>query len=390
MSDELSSRNTVDSKPSPNKGAGARESEGSVQLDQGTNNTVEHQLQLIGQLIRAKRNGSLTQADFAAAAAAISPGPRSLTGRFGFHLTTSPTTKPTTSPTQAKYVKPKPDVDSKQTEIKADAPVVDRAHTERLNLLGAAAAAVKLALQQLDSLQGGYPLRKQTPVVPTAEEVLVSIGHVFPGQIDAAKARRKMWDALQQVLAALKHQGVPIFLRAGTWLAAMRNHGWPPFDYDNDFAILDIHEDKLRRAKLPKPFTLKVTGGKPGKFGKFKLSPSVAGWPLMDGVMYITNATNDTVVDISRPERFTFAFSDVLNLVDVLFYDGTIPGIRNASGYLKTRYGEQCLTLQLNKCAKGLGELFLKNADKCNWALYKGSVDYPYMIRAPYIVPGSL
>jgi hypothetical protein len=174
------------------------------------------------------------------------------------------------------------------------------------------------------------PAKHQAPaIVPTADEVLVSIGHVFPGQIDAAKARREVWRALQPVLAELKRQGVPIFLRAGTWLAAMRNHGYTPFDYDNDFAILDIHEDKLRRAKLPKPFTFKISPG------TFQVIPFVAGWPLMDGVMYETHAT--TVVDISRPERFTFALNDVLNLVDVPFYDGSIPGIRNASGYLTTR-----------------------------------------------------
>jgi hypothetical protein len=251
------------------------------------------------------------------------------------------------------------------------------ADKQRLSLLTAAAVAVKLALQHPTPLT----------VVPTADEVLVSMGHVFPGQIDAARARREVWGALEPVLAALRRQGVPIFLRAGTWLAAIRNRGYTPFDYDNDFAILDTHEDKLRRAKLPKPFTFKITAGKPGKF---QVIPFVAGWPLMDGVMYETHAKNDTVVDISRPERFTFAFDDVLNLVDLPFYDGIIPGIRNASGYLTTRYGEDCLTVQLNKCAKWLGELFLEDADKCKWPLYKGGVDYPYMTRAPYIVAGSL
>ena len=102
------------------------------------------------------------------------------------------------------------------------------------------------------------------------------------------------------------------------------------------------------------------------------------GWPLMDGVVYKTNVSEQLVYDTVG--KVTFDMEDVMNFEELRFYDGVLRAPANSSRYLKARYGSDCLQVQRNKCNKK-GNLFRNGPMKCNGAAYRGALDFPYEIR---------
>eukprot|EP00658_Telonema_sp_P-2_P068441 TRINITY_DN5736_c0_g1_i8.p1 TRINITY_DN5736_c0_g1~~TRINITY_DN5736_c0_g1_i8.p1 ORF type:complete len:218 (-),score=39.55 TRINITY_DN5736_c0_g1_i8:287-940(-) len=67
--------------------------------------------------------------------------------------------------------------------------------------------------------------------------------------------------------------------------------------------------------------------------------------------------------------------------------------MRNADKYLKEMYGSNCMDVQMNKCARGKGDVYLKKGgemSRCKNPLYTGGFDYPYKVRAPWIRAGEL
>ena len=130
-------------------------------------------------------------------------------------------------------------------------------------------------------------------------EMLVHRNHSFPGQHVAAKRRGKVYYHLSRLMRILGEQQVPVIVRdggppilaciydpmnvpAGSWLAAVRNHGFVPFDSDNDFAILDTHRDKLANADLaPYKQTWLWEKDDRGDYESFRIEPDVEGWPIM-------------------------------------------------------------------------------------------------------------
>eukprot|EP00658_Telonema_sp_P-2_P068438 TRINITY_DN5736_c0_g1_i2.p1 TRINITY_DN5736_c0_g1~~TRINITY_DN5736_c0_g1_i2.p1 ORF type:complete len:407 (-),score=97.98 TRINITY_DN5736_c0_g1_i2:77-1297(-) len=118
----------------------------------------------------------------------------------------------------------------------------------------------------------------------------------------------------------------------------------------------------------------------------------------MDGIVYLTEPEKGVAV-AAYPERWTYdqayrhALQDVIHLEEVPFYNGSLPVMRNADKYLKEMYGSNCMDVQINKCARGKGDVYLKRggeASRCTYALYAGGFDYPYKVRVPWIRAGEL
>ena len=196
-------------------------------------------------------------------------------------------------------------------------------------------------------------------------------------ELRATKERTTVWRELKRVTEQLIAHNVTIYVRAGTWLAAYRQAGYTPFDRDNDFGILD--SDVPRAKNLPRllPFPYKFVWSP----GKFHLEPFVEGWPLMDGIIYQTNQSEQVAYD---RKIAAFALKDLINFEELKFYDGFLRAPANSPKYLKQMYGSQCLEVQINKCARDKGDMFLTNPKKCNFPCYRGALDFPHMVRVNF------
>ena len=197
--------------------------------------------------------------------------------------------------------------------------------------------------------------------------------------VRAIRERSIVWRKLKKVTECIAQHNVSLFLRAGTWLAAYRQQGYTPFDRDNDFAILDSDVLRFKQIQLPAPF--KMVFNEPHTH--FQIVPRVQGWPLVDGVVYQTNNRAQDVVDVSRAERFSFAVGDMTNFEELPFYDGFLRAPANSATYLLHRYGDDCLTKQINKCAKHVGSLFKNDSLQCYWPPYRGALDFPHITHQP-------
>eukprot|EP00656_Telonema_subtile_P028270 TRINITY_DN30624_c0_g1_i1.p1 TRINITY_DN30624_c0_g1~~TRINITY_DN30624_c0_g1_i1.p1 ORF type:complete len:123 (+),score=16.79 TRINITY_DN30624_c0_g1_i1:125-493(+) len=92
--------------------------------------------------------------------------------------------------------------------------------------------------------------------------------------------------------------------------------------------MMESNLKRLKKADL-RPFTVKIiqeTYQKRVKWVHFVIGPFVAGWPVMDGVVY--EARPEGAVDPRMHLKVkSYALQDVLNLEEVPFYDGSIPAV---------------------------------------------------------------
>ncbi len=96
------------------------------------------------------------------------------------------------------------------------------------------------------------------------------------------------------------------------------------------------------------------------------------GWPVVDGVAYKTNSTYGTVRDVSSSMKYLnseFDLLDFQHFEELPFYDGFLRALAKSERYLKQMYGDDCLRVQVNKCARDAGSLFKKDPAKCSWTL---------------------
>lgn len=196
-------------------------------------------------------------------------------------------------------------------------------------------------------------------------------------QARATEERTIVWRELKRVTEYIAAQEVTIFLRAGTWLAAYRQAGYSPFDRDNDFSILDSDVPRAKQLlrRLPSPYRMVW------KPGSFLIEPFVEGWPLMDGAILETNLSEQVVYDRSwKPEVVAYDLADVQNYEELNFYDGILRAPANSPRYLRHTYGADCLDVQVNKCARNKGSLFLTDPKKCNFPCYRGALDFPHKL----------
>jgi hypothetical protein len=202
--------------------------------------------------------------------------------------------------------------------------------------------------------------------------------------IQAIKERSNVWRELKRVTESLAANDVSLFLRAGTWLAARRQAGYTPFDRDNDFAVLDSDVPRLKALTLPSPYRVVWKSSDT----LFHLEPFVEGWPVVDGVVYKTNSNYGTVKDVSSSMKYLNIEYDLLDFQrfeELPFYDGFLRAPANSERYLKQMYGDDCLRVQVNKCARDAGSLFKKDPAKCSWPLYRGALDHPHMIHYKFV-----
>jgi len=202
--------------------------------------------------------------------------------------------------------------------------------------------------------------------------------------IRAIKERSNVWRELKRVAESMAANNVSLFLRAGTWLAAYRQAGYTPFDRDNDFAVLDSDVPRLKALTLPSPYRIVWKSSDT----LFHLEPFVEGWPLVDGVVYKTNSTYATVKDVSSSMKYLnieFDFLDFQRFEELPFYDGFLRAPANSELYLKRLYGDDCLRVQVNKCARDVGSLFKTDPKKCSWPVYRGALDHPHMIHYKFV-----
>ena len=202
--------------------------------------------------------------------------------------------------------------------------------------------------------------------------------------IQAIKERSNVWRELKRVTESLAANDVSLFLRGGTWLAARRQAGYTPFDRDNDFAVLDSDVPRLKALTLPSPYRIVWKSSDT----RFRLEPFVEGWPVVDGVVYKTNSTYGTVEDVSSAMKrlnIKFDLLDFQRFEELPFYDGFLRAPANSERYLKQMYGDDCLRVQVNKCARDAGSLFKKDPAKCSWPPYRGALDHPHMIHYKFV-----
>ena len=161
-------------------------------------------------------------------------------------------------------------------------------------------------------------------------------------------------------------------------MAAYRQAGYTPFDRDNDFAVLDSDVHRLKTLQLPTPYKFVW------KPNTFRLEPLVEGWPLMDGVIYESNLSASVAYDRVSKSMITevvFDLKDMQHYQELNFYDGKLRAPANALTYLKRMYGDDCLEVQVNKCARQKGTLFLSHPKQCNYPCYRGALDFPHITR---------
>ena len=202
--------------------------------------------------------------------------------------------------------------------------------------------------------------------------------------IQAIKERSNVWRELKRVTEILTANDVSLFLRAGTWLAARRQAGYTPFDRDNDFAVLDSDIPRLKALTLPPPYKIVWKSSDT----LFRLEPFVEGWPLVDGVVYKTNSTYGTMQDVSSSMKhlnIKFDLLDFQRFEELPFYTGFLRAPANSERYLKQMYGDDCLHVQVNKCARDAGFLFKTNPEKCLRPVYRGALDHPHMIHYKFV-----
>ena len=107
------------------------------------------------------------------------------------------------------------------------------------------------------------------------------------------------------------------------------------------------------------------------------------GWPVVDGVAYKTNSTYGTVRDVSSSMKYLnseFDLLDFQHFEELPFYDGFLRALAKSERYLKQMYGDDCLRVQVNKCARDAGSLFKKS-----WTLYRGALEHPHMIHYKFV-----
>jgi len=190
----------------------------------------------------------------------------------------------------------------------------------------------------------------------------------------------KMQDALTKLWSA----GVRAFPRNGMLLAAVREHGFMPFEHDSDFLVLEEDMEKLKTADLS-PFYMSGND----------LKPDFDGWPLLSfkvaktedcGVPFTPNADGLDKIwsENSGAEESTYCIPRATfdAVEEVPFYCGTIKVFGGYDGYLTHLYGSNWKSTAYNKCSKDGGELYKTNPDHCTMGCYHwGSMDgrdYPH------------
>lgn len=225
----------------------------------------------------------------------------------------------------------------------------------------------------------------------------------------AMRLRSLRYPYLKQFLETIYELQMTFFVRDGTLLAAIRNQGWTPWDYDFDLAFAAATPMQAKRdlQKLERVLKRKDEGWRKESHGDeryFTITHRDSGpWALADirvifrspdqvktGEAWWSRLTPDVQAQspIHLPAKFlpeTFS-----NITWTPFYSTKVPIAPNYEEYLDRVYGKDWNCVALNKCSRPNGALFKKNHWDCNMPVYTGATEYPLRTCGPAMQRGPL
>lgn len=226
----------------------------------------------------------------------------------------------------------------------------------------------------------------------------------------ATEMRGRQYPPTKQFLEAVQHLQLPLFLRAGTLLATIRNQGWMPYDYDFDVALAADSEDqadeyvqKLKSYLERQDSGFSVTHHAGKEDFVVEHANQAGGWPIADGVIFFRREAEENSGETSWNERkSSFQASNLVNLPRRFlpsefgnmtwepFYDTVAPAPPNFREFLDGIYGENWRCEAVNKCNEPNGMLFKEDPKHCKYSLYAGAADYPVHTCGPSMQRGQL
>merc|ERR1740129_219426 len=197
---------------------------------------------------------------------------------------------------------------------------------------------------------------------------------------EAVSMRSHSFVEMVRILEDMWRRGIRAFPAAGTMLGAARAGGFLPFDRDVDIAILDTDSAALSKAASFIKYSYDVEGW--GSYSLYTLA--VKG----DRVSAITKGLFPNIDGPGDDPSRSLPLSMFTNFTTLQFYCYTMRVPVGFEAYLAVAYGPRWCDEMVNRCNGSKGKIFAKDAERCTYAGFKGSVTFPH--RSPPFYRGEI